>query len=339
MAAKDRRHLFRQFLNKECIWVPNEASTKHTKIFTCTTAVSPYWKMHGHMEPPGGGRNHFINITMMVMKPKNEKTCATFYVNGILLDCVTPEVIFTKKVPRPYNMCLIYFGDLMDPPMPTIIPAELRSFSSELSKNLTMLDLVNTSKSIRSSKDLPSAPRSIVPLGKGGAWMVNNNLIHFVVSPDMLMCCPGLPSFPSLTHIINLLTRCENEDCIPCHGAGIHVNVMDGVTEAKSTGKSHHCPCLMPCSARSSDYAPITGNHNLLSLLFDPQHHRNIVGLRFVSNSLTLNIQNIFVGVTLSGDEIMCRKEPWELLRVSALFSRLFIYNCQILKRKCLHSY
>lgn len=339
MAAKERRCLFRQFLNKECIWVPNSASTKHTRIFTCTTAVSPHWKVQNashHMGPRG---THFINVTMMLMKPKNERPCATFYVNGILVDCCTPEVCFIKKLPPPYNLCLIYFGDLLDPPGITAIPAELHSFSSSFAKNFTMLDIVNTSTPVKSAKDLPAAPRTVTVLGNGGAWMVNKNIVMFVVSPDMMICCPNLPSFPSLTHIINLLTRCDDEACVPCHGAGIHVNVLEGITNSHSDGKSYHCPCLMPCSARQGNFSLITGNKNLLSLLFDPEHHRDIIGIKFLSSGLTLNINSLFCGVTSLGEEVPCKKEPWEILKVSILFSRMFLYNCQILKRKCLHSY
>ncbi len=192
-------------------------------------------------------------------------------------------------------------------------------------------------KTVEELQDI--TPSEIIPLGRGGAWYAEGALYMFFVNMDMLMCCPNMPTFPSLTHFINLLTRCDNGECVTCYGAGAHVNILRGWTEDDSPGTSGTCPCLLPCTALNNDYVPITGHRALLGLMFKPEDAPFVVGLRFNPPKMHPDMSRVLQGVLANGKEVPCTAQPWTLLRFSDLYSRAMLYNCQVLKRQVLHSY
>ncbi|AAX58068.1 ORF33 [Ovine gammaherpesvirus 2] len=339
MATREFRRLFRQFLNKECLWVRNPACGPHAKVYTSTTARSPLWMN----QTPGGTRAKSqsggpTNLTLILMKPKQSRMFATFYVNGVLADCCAPDVCFVRPVTR-YQMYLIYFGELSAMEHSPTIPGNISVHDPEALRQLSILQVVNASTIVKSSSDLPPAPRTIIPLGVCGAWMVNDSLLQYAVHPDMLICCPNIPTFPSLSHVLNLLTKCEDELCPSCCGGGHHAAVMNGVTRSESDSCSTTCPCVRPCSLDHSEVAPVTGHRNILGLLFPPDKLNDVVAIKFYSNNLTLDVQGLFCGVTSSGEEILCNPDPWVLFSLSELLSRMAMYACDNIKKLCLRSY
>ncbi|AAK38231.1 ORF23 [callitrichine gammaherpesvirus 3] len=324
----------RQFLNKECLWVLNSASNQRLKIYTSTTSVSAAFSPH-----LGGRRRTFMNVTMLILKPRDRGLYVTVYINGVLMACARPEALFTREVPGPHKVYLIYLGmfvDVVDEQVP------VESIGSPVITNLHLRtsDIYSSSTPVTSIEDLKGIKKSdIIPLGRGGAWMVSGILYTFFINMDMMMCCPNIPTFPSLTHFVNLLTRCDDTGCISCYGARVHVNVFSGWTGEESPGTSGTCPCLLPCSAMHSEYVPVTGNKNLLGLIFKPEYVKNIVGLRFKHGSLHPDISNVLSGVLATGEEVDCTPKTWTLLRFSTFYSRVMLYNCQVLKKQCLHSY
>ncbi len=223
-----------------------------------------------------------------------------------------------------------------------IIDTLTKSFDSkrvEVNKETSTITFRHRSavKTVEELQDI--TPSEIIPLGRGGAWYAEGALYMFFVNMDMLMCCPNMPTFPSLTHFINLLTRCDNGECVTCYGAGAHVNILRGWTEDDSPGTSGTCPCLLPCTALNNDYVPITGHRALLGLMFKPEDAPFVVGLRFNPPKMHPDMSRVLQGVLANGKEVPCTAQPWTLLRFSDLYSRAMLYNCQVLKRQVLHSY
>lgn len=327
------RECLRQFLNRECIWKLDTASTSYARVYTATTAISP------HFKPPKGEKtSHSLNVTLIAMKPKKTLPFVTVYVNGDLIDCCATDAFFSKKVPGPKCLYLIYVGLLKSPPLQVKIPADIASKTPDVGHSVTRKDIWSTSKRLDPQNLKSSLKHSaITGIGKC-AWAVNGILCQYFLSLDYVMLCPAFQACPSLSRIINLITRCQSNSCVACYGEKIHVDVTQGFTSEDSSGSSDSCPCILSCAALRSDYAPITGNKTLLSLIFDPLVSRNIVGIRLFAPQYPVPIQQLFCGVLADGTEVDCCPEPWELLQYSDFFSRLAIYDCQILKRACLRS-
>ncbi|AAK95455.1 BGLF2 [Macacine gammaherpesvirus 4] len=333
-AAGNERELLRKFLNKECLWVPSDASTNQMKVYTATTAVSAVY-----MPRIAGAPRTHMNVTLIVLKPKKKPTYVTVYINGTLAAVARPEVLFTKSVQGPHNLTLMYFGVFSDAEGEAV-PVEVRGNPILSSQELTTSHVFATSTAVKTVEELQDlTPSEITPLGRGGAWYAEGALYMFFINMDMLMCCPNMPTFPSLTHFINLLTRCENGDCVTCYGSGGHVNVLSGWTADDSPGTSGICPCLLPCSALNNDYVPVTGHRALLGLMFKPEDAPFVVGLRFSPPKMHPDMSRVLQGVLANGKEVPCTPQPWTLLRFSDFYSRVMLYNCQVLKRQVLHSY
>lgn len=334
------RDELRTFLNKECIWKFNPASNNYMKIYTSTTAVSPNYKpFRGYAQDRNLEAEHSLNVTLLVMKPKNKPAYVTIYINGHLMDCCVPDALFMKAVPGPVKFHLIYFGTFKNPPKNVQIPADVSFKYQDCINTVTRSVIWNTSMHITHTEDLHDSIRKskVVNIGKC-AWYFEGALVQFFLSMDCMSMLPALNAFPSLGRILSLLTRCSDQNCVPCYGYKIHVCCAAGYTAKDYPGTSDSCPCILSCSALKSDYAPVTGNKNLLSLLFDPVVHMDIVGLRFFSPYFPKSVQDVFCGVKANGDEIQCKSQPWELLKMSTFYTRMAIYDCQILKRCCLHS-
>ncbi|ARW78096.1 tegument protein UL16 [Common bottlenose dolphin gammaherpesvirus 1 strain Sarasota] len=335
--AKIPRATLRQFLNKECLWVQDKASTNYTKIYKATTALSPNLKLPN--ADANGQEARCLNVTVILLKPKSSAAYATVYINDKLIDCCVPEVVFMKKIPGQWNLCLIYFGELRSPPLATAVPCNITLANEGEAPALKQADVWTTAEPINTDEELaPLAPRAAI-LGNYGAWISNSAILQLFVSMDMILCCPAsLPTFPSLTHIVNLLTRCHNQECTMCYGGGVHVNAISGHTKSDDPGTSASCPCVTSCSIKRGEILPVTGNHNLLGLLFDPAHQVDVTALKVLSTEPSTRVSKLFCGLTDGGEEVPCTDANWQLLRHSALVTRILIYNCQTLKRKCLRS-
>ncbi|AAC58079.1 ORF33 [Alcelaphine gammaherpesvirus 1] len=335
MGSRERRWLLKHFLNKECLWVKNSASTAVIKVYTSTTARSPLWPGR-HAAMPG--IEGPINVTVQLMKPKDRKMCATFYVNGVFVDSCTPTAFYCREVQR-YGIYLLFFGDLVDPEPPNVIPENIAVHKNEPPVHLTILQMVNSATLLKTPDDLPKPHVEVVPLGPFGPWMANGSLLQYTINPDLLICCPSIGTLPTMSNIITWITKCENEECESCHGNSDHACVLRGVTLADQNYGSDTCPCVAPCSMRHGNIARITTSSNLLGFLFPPESQNDIVAIRAKSNKLTLNVQDIFCGVTREGEEVACLQSPWLLFGLSHLVSRMVMYGCESIKRKCLRSY
>nr|WIV69327.1 hypothetical protein [Bovine gammaherpesvirus 4] len=328
------RELLRNFLNKECVWKLNHASSKYIKIYTSTTAISPNYKPPRYM----GSKDHFLNVTAIIMKPKGQSPRVTIYINNQPMHCCSIQSVSVLKMHDPKNIYLIYFGKFYAPPPNFQVPLDISTHDKEPQSEITRDDIVNTSTrcTIYDVEDLDETCISCI--GKC-AWYARGTLFLPFLSIDYMMFCPSLKEFVSLPRFINLLTRCEDKQCVPCYGYKIHVNCCMGYTSGEEDGCSNSCPCILSCTAIQQDYAPITGNRNLLSLLFEPEYQKDIVALKFFSNTRPCSANDIFCGVLENGNEVPCNNTPWELLQISDFYTRLMIYNCQVLKRICIRSY
>lgn len=329
----DVRKSLQTFLNQECVWKLDLLTTSHLKVFTSTTAVSPVFR-----PPVPGKKLYSMNVTMMIMKPKDGSPYITVYVNGEIVGSYIPEALFFKKVPGPTKLYLIYVGKLSPVSPDTKIPAEKASKTPALNGSVTKGDIWSSSRKETPEALYPKLKTMKVTMVGKCAWIFDGALCHYFLSLDYMVCCPAFKEFPSLSRIVNLLTRCPDRNCVPCYGARIHVDCTTGFTPSESEGTSEACPCILSCAALKSSYAPVTGNQNLLSLLFDPVQSKKVVGLNLKAPSYPAPISQVLVGVTAKGEEIECNPDPWELLVYSDFYTRLAIYNCQILKRACLHS-
>lgn len=326
----------RLFLNKECMWIPNEKTGTFCKIYHCTTSISPYFNpdaLRGRHQD----YKHFMNVTIIILKPKKQNAYITAYINGKLIACFHSEAVFVKRVTGT-PLTLIYFGRCFNAKNVNI-PAEIECKVKE-NERLTVLDILQTSTPIHDMNEFIDVKnKDINPIGKCGAWMFNNIVYSFFIKMDMMVCCPSIPAFPSLSQIITFMTKCENKLCVSCYGRHIHVELYAGYTASENDGHSGRCPCLMPCSALENEYIPIRRHRNLLGLMFKPEDQKNVVGFKILSNSITYDIRKLLCGVTATGDEIECSSDVWQLLKLSTFFSRVLTDECQILKSLNLHSY
>lgn len=326
-----------RFLNHECIWRLNPASSSYIKVYNATTAVSPYFKP---IEDPIRGRRHHLNVTVLIMKQKKSAPCITVYVNERLVLSCSSFAVYVRKLPDPRNLFLIFFGKLLRcssnfriPKDPSILPIPEHPVIPTKQEFLTMCELVDLPIPELSSHD------DIKCIG-GCTWFWRSMLFQYFIIPDHMMLLPILTDFPSLNRILNLLTRCENQSCVPCYGTHIHVSAWHGYTSQDDMGTSTSCPCILSCGLISGTNAKITGNRNLLSLLFDPCVHHQITGLKIIPHPITpVKVEDLVVGIKADGTTVKARSNHWQLFSVSELLSRICIYNCQVLKRICLHSY
>lgn len=324
----------RRFLNRECVWQVNPASSNYYKVFSATTAVSPDYR------PRGRNRRecHYLNVTLILVKPKGANAYIVVYVNDDLVGSGIPEALFFRKVAGGSGLHVIYVGPLAPLPEGSKIPANIALKTPILGKTFSMGDIWGTSTKIDLRKDrklLRSKP--CVSIAKC-SWYLQNSFIQYYLAMHCAMLCPGFRELPSLARMLSLLTRCDDASCVPCYGAHIHVEAAAGYTEEGSNGCSSACPCVLSCAALRGDYAPITGNESLLSLIFDAQQARRVVGLRFYAPDQPVPITAVFCGVMDDGSEATCNPNMWELLRLSDFVTRCTVYGCQILKRQVLHS-
>ncbi|AIU39558.1 tegument protein UL16 [Equid gammaherpesvirus 5] len=331
------RDLFRKFLNKECVWKKSANSTPYFKIYVATTAVSPVFKPALGPGRPGGA--HAINVTALVMKPKRRRICATFYVNGLLMEACVPEVIFTKRVPGPHGFFLLYFGPFGDPKMPFSIPAEPSVSAPQNMQLLSRMEMLDTSTHIAPG-EVESAieGKNFVTVGKC-VWFDGEAFYLYYLSMEYLMCCPTMSEHTTLSRFVTLLTHCDDVKCVPCYGMKIHANVAGGYTDPGSEGCSGTCLCTLSCAALEKDLVPVVSNKSLLSLLFGPMSHQQVTHLKFSPTPKPAKLQDVLSGVTGSGDVVEVKAGAWNLLKMSTFYSRCTMYECQILKRHCLRSY
>ncbi|AAC95559.1 orf 33 [Ateline gammaherpesvirus 3] len=327
----DLRTNLRTFLNNECLWIKNKASTPFTKVFCATTAVSPFFTP---VSPHGTLDKHYINVTLIILKPKKTHPYLTVYINEIAVDCCSTEVLQVKPVPcSPFS--LIYFGQLIDPPHNVQIPTNI-SIKEPKQCHLSKGQVIFTSKVINPSS-LPNGYENVIRIG-ACAWYANGAIFQHFLSTDYMSLCPAFKEFPSLSRILSLLTRCDDQSCVPCYGEKIHVNCQSGYTDSNCDGKSNSCPCIISCSALKSKNVSITGNRNLLSLLFDATLQSSIVSLKFFSPKAPTVVNKVFCGVLETGEMVECTCEAWNLIMFSDFVTRQIICNCQIMKRCCLRS-
>lgn len=331
----DAREALRLFLNKECIWKKSSSSTEFLKIYTATTAISAVYKPLFKKKLGC----HALNITALLMKPKEAPTCATIYINGLLSETCTPEVIFTRPVPGQLGLVLIYFGPFSNPKQPYNIPMEPTIVAPQEVQLMTRLEMLDTSTPIP-NQEIINTIRGVgfVTVGKC-VWFDKQCFYTFCLSMEYMMCCPHISGPATLSTFVNLLTRCDNPECVPCYGKKLHANVAGGYTNPSSPGSSEYCPCLLSCASLKPEPAPITGNKNLLSLLFGPLSHHQVTHLKFFNNPRPKALSEVIAGISKDGKHIPVKVDAWVLLKMSAFYSRCTLYGCQILKRVCLHSY
>nr|WAH70936.1 tegument protein UL16 [Eptesicus fuscus gammaherpesvirus] len=338
----DGRLALRRFLNKECMWRQHPASSSHVKIFLATTAISPSFR------PGLRGRErrgeepvqvHFMNVTIIFLKPKNKPAYATVYLNNTLLDCVTPEIVHQTSVPGRHGLFLLFFGDLFDAPPDARVPAHPSLSAAPVpdpSLSLSKTDLWLTSSRVDPDMLNDWADSEFNAVGKV-AWYARGSLFIYFLSVDYMVYCPQIPHLPSIGAFLNLLTRCDRGGCVPCFGRGIHVDVTHGHTLPGAEGNSCSCPCVASCATLRDTDAPVRENRSLLGLLFDAEDATAVESLRVHATPRPRNLNEIIAGLTADGSIIIPNANPWVLLRVSHFYSRMLMYNCQVLKRSCLH--
>lgn len=335
MASNELERL-RLFLNKECLWVTSPKTGPWCKIYHATTAISPFYKPQTRCHGKEKVKGRCLNVTAIVLKPKRGRPYVTIYINEVLMASCFTEVLFVRAVDGT-SFTLIYFGK-MSPVKDEQIPANI-DLEKPLTGSISFMDILQTSTPVFTMSEIQFAQRKVTPVGRCGSWAVDGILFTFFIKMDMMLCCPSLPSFPSLSHIITLMTKCKDVGCVPCYGYGMHVNAASGFTPDSHRGCSGRCPCLMPCSGLESDVLPIRTHRNLLGLLFSPEDQKHVVALRIISSALTSDITQIICGQTESGKSVKCMSSTWQLLKLSTFYSRQLTYECTVLKKINLHSY
>lgn len=326
----------RSFLNKECVWTRNPASSPFSQVYTATTSYSPVFRLPRLPHRRNRGKIFAFNVTVIVLRPKQAPFYVTVYLNDALLACVRPDSLCVKQIPGRWGLNLMYFGRFSPVDSSAKIPRDVSSHPGyERVPSLTeILDCADncTGRSVQEILG-PTA----IPVGKC-LWTNGRQNMEFMLSDQMLMMCPNIPGVPSLGRILNLLTRCERQDCVACYGNAIHAAVYTGYTDPRSMGTSQTCPCILSCSVAVGNHASITGNRNLLALLFPAENHMSVVALRFRNPPNPAGVCDIFCGVNEEGDEIECNPGAWITLVHSPLASRLQMYGCQVLKRVVIRS-
>ncbi|AAB66402.1 hypothetical protein [Murine herpesvirus strain 4556] len=326
MATKE--DIIQTFLNKECIWIVNKASCCRKKVFTCTTSISPSLKHHFGVPDDGAW---CLNVTVLILKPKQSPFSVTVFINGKPILCSNSQLISIQKVSGREHMAVIYFGKFTGksaipvPMDPTILDPGSDSphiLCSDVMESSTLVDLpvVGSSKQVGYT-----------------AWLANNSIYEYMLSTEHQMMCPSLPVFPSLSKILNIMTSCTSPTCKKCAGYRRHCKVCSGYTDATGDGYSPSCPCTTSCALKPGDIIPITGHHTLLPLLFDPVNAHSVTRLRITPTSSPQPLDQIITGITESGESVPITLEAWKLVRLSDLYSHLYIISCKALKSH-LHS-
>lgn len=317
----------RTFLNKECIWTANRGSNDYCRIYTSSTAASPTFRMADQSVS-------VFNVTLIILKPKMKPHYITVYLNGQLTACCSPEAVFVKAVPGRYGFYLIYFGPFQLPADDVKIPTET-AIIDKREIFPTFSDVLDMSKNVTGLSVGEALGPNFRRVGRC-VFLNGLNICQFVLSPDFCPMLPDIGAFPSLGRMINLLTKCEDEDCVACYGKKIHANVYNGYSHHHADGTDMVCPCVCSCQAVNEEEADITGNRSLLSLLFPPGQQQSVVKLRFRDRKSPATINDILCGLTSGGEEVECVPGIWILLQHSQFLSRVQTYCCQILKRMVL---
>ncbi|ALE14745.1 ORF33 [Felid gammaherpesvirus 1] len=324
----------RRFLNRECLWCKYDLCSPYVKMYYASTAISPNFRPTELQELE---KTYVLNVSIIFLKPKKQPTYVTVFINEVFIACCVPDFISIKAVPGEHDMFLMYLGPFYKPPSDTKIPALIKIEAFEDGIIPLKSDIWKTS-SLVSTKQLQTEFKSwtFTTIGKC-VWYGRGSLFQFFLSMEYMVCCPQFKEFPSFGRLVNLVTRCDDKNCVPCYGLKVHVNVKGGYTPPFYNGDSISCPCVLSCAALKSDIVPITGHRNILTLFFGPEVHNEIISLKFKPSKRPIEITDLCVGITGDGQEVQIDEKAWQLLRMSDFFTRACIYGCQILKRRCLN--
>ncbi|ADW24374.1 hypothetical protein RHVP.33 [Cricetid gammaherpesvirus 2] len=327
MANKDK---IRRFLNKECIWVLNDASCTKKKVYSATVAKSPF--LEGLDGIPDNDK-FYQNVTALIMKPKDALPCVTVFLSGAPIVCSNVTTVSIQQVPGT-QMFLIYFGEFigspaMPIPMDPSIPCTKGTYTEP-----GWTDIVNSAMLTEHASGGSGAFTPISPF----CWYEPHKLCEYVIHKDCMVMIPTLPVFPSMTKIITAMTRCENLLCAKCAGYRRHATVRKGFTCEASSGTSIQCPCSISCNLKNGS-VPILKNANLLSLLFDPVVAPSVKSLHITQYPSPRPLDDIIYGVTNDGKRVNVESSSWNLVTLSDIQSQIYITGCKKIKKKCLHSY
>lgn len=325
----ENKDIIQNFLNKECIWVLNKASCTKKKVLTATTALSPMIKRHVRRS-----ENHewFLNVTVLILKPKDSLPCVTVFFNGEPVISTQSTVISMQPLLGSPTMFTIYFGTFTDEPHFPIPMDPSQIDNCPCTKKLVATDVIQTAT--LTILDDSKTYNLVAPT----AWMEEHTLCEYMLCTDYQMMCPPLSVFPSLARIINLLTKCQNMQCEKCTGYHVHVNVYKGHTSSDEDGCNGYCPCTISCGLKNGQ-VPITGNQTLLPLLFDPIVAHTVKTLTISPKSVPSPINDIVCGLTGEGASVPVNAKAWSLVTLSDWHSHIYVISCKKLKKKCLHSY
>ncbi|QDQ69241.1 tegument UL16 [Colobine gammaherpesvirus 1] len=335
MSSRQRR-LLRRFLNRECIWVRNPASTAHLKIFDACTAVSPVFDPL--MVTAQGLSYSAFHVAVAILSHRIMGPCVAVALNGEILKFVLCNCVSIRDVSGRSGVVLIYFGKFSEEAIGMRFPYIPMPPARENVTELTRHEIVHTS-SVISRAELPRATAGLqfdvinpfVWHGGGSVWLL-------FLSVDYMVFCPAIQGVPSLARVFTLLTRCYDQDCDYCQGPGGHVNVFKGYCSQHELGRSGACPCLYPCTLRDGQ-ASVTGNRNFLGLLFDPGLQAQVTVFKVTTHSSPAHVESVLTGVLEDGTLVEPTREPWVLLRMSDYFSRVLLVGCKRIKARALRSY
>ncbi len=126
--------------------VLSDASTPQMKVYTATTAVSAVY-----VPQIAGPPKTYMNVTLIVLKPKKKPTYVTVYINGTLATVARPEVLFTKAVQGPHSLTLMYFGVFSDA-VGEAVPVEIRGNPVVTCTDLTTAHVFTTSTAVNNRR-------------------------------------------------------------------------------------------------------------------------------------------------------------------------------------------
>nr|ABO48413.1 tegument protein UL16 [Wood mouse herpesvirus] len=318
-----REDIIQTFLNKECIWIVNKASCCRKKVFTSTTALSP--RLRHHFGVPGDGA-WCINVTVLILKPKQSPFSVTVFINGKPILCSDSKLISIQRISGKERMAVIYFGKFTGK-SPIPVPMDP-----------TILEPGTGSAQILCPEVMDSSTLAELPVSGASkqvgytAWLANNSIYEYMLSTEHQMMCPSLPVFPSLSKILNIMTSCTSPTCKKCTGYRRHCNVCSGYTALDEDGYSPSCPCTTSCAIKPGDPVPITGHRTLLPLLFDPVNAHRVKSLSITPASSPQPLDQIITGLTEAGDRLPITLVAWKLVRLSDFHSHVYVTSCKKLK-------
>ncbi|AZB49132.1 CETP binding protein [Vombatid gammaherpesvirus 1] len=330
------------FLNKECFWKCIE-DTKKRKIYVATTAISAVFTPQLERS---AGTSCTMNVMMIRLRQKTLGEYLTVYINKTYVGGFFPYELIVRNTLEYMDLLMItirgysplesamFIPEWVPHPLPSTMTEILPTTIWDYSRVMTEEELRELNLQVE-REELPK-PKKI---GRGGAWMSGNQLILAFLDMDLAMCCPEDLIFPSLSTIVNSLTRCTNTECVPCHGHGLHVHVLDGITPECATGSSRTCPCLLSCEGLSSTHVAIRQSRHLLPFLFDQDKTRSIRYIGYTDGQGVLAVEDLIFGVGPGGEHIRCNGNSWKLLKLPPILTRIFLYQCQVMKNICLRSY